>query len=67
MCDKPRVTIDHRVLSIKRQSNQLVAPPVIQCVEKLDDHVEHILGSMALEHGDNDQVEVRDITAIAST
>jgi len=44
---------------------KLVMPPVVYCVEKLDDHVEHVFGGVALEHGDNDQVEVCEITAIA--
>jgi hypothetical protein len=40
-------------------------PPTVQCIEKLDDHVEHLFGGVALEHGDGDQVEVREIIAVA--
>jgi hypothetical protein len=65
--DEPRITIGHHVLSIEGDSNQLLTPPTVQCVEKLNDHVEHVLGGVALEHGDNDYVEVREITAVAGT
>ncbi len=42
-------------------------PLAVQCVDKLDDHVEHVFDSVAFEHGDGDQVEVREITAIVGT
>jgi hypothetical protein len=66
-CDKPKVTIDRCVFSIKQHSNQLVAPSAIQCVKKLNNHVEHVLNGVALEHGDDDQVEVCEITVVAHT
>jgi hypothetical protein len=56
--------IGHCVFSIRRHSNQLVAPPAVQCVKKLDDHVEDIFGGVALKHGDGNQVEVCEITAV---
>jgi len=65
--DEPKVTIDRRVLSIERHSNQLVAPLAVQCIKKLDDHVEHVLNGVVLEHGDNNQVEVCEIIAVAGT
>jgi hypothetical protein len=40
-------------------------PLAVQCVEKLDDHVEHVLGNVALKHGDDNRVEVREITVVA--
>jgi len=50
------VTTGHRVLSIERHFDQLIAPLTVQCVEKLDSHVEHVLGGVALKHGDDNQV-----------
>ncbi|CAM6067840.1 unnamed protein product [Sphagnum tenellum] len=46
------------VFSIGRHFDQLVKPLAVQCVKKLDDHVEHVLGGVALEHGDDNQVEL---------
>ncbi|CAM6038012.1 unnamed protein product [Sphagnum compactum] len=65
-CDEPIVTTGHRVLSIGQHCDQLDAPLVVQCVEKLDNHVEHVFSSVAFEHGDGDQVEVA-LFMIAST
>jgi hypothetical protein len=62
-----RMTTDHRVLSIKRHSTQVVAPSTVQCLEKLYNHVEHVLNDVVLEHGDGDQVEVCEIIIVAST
>jgi len=56
------VTTGHCAISIGQHSDQLVTPRVVQWVEKLDDHVEHVLGGVALEHGDKDQVDVHEIT-----
>jgi hypothetical protein len=33
-------------------------PLTIQCVEKLDNYVEHVLDGVVFEYGDNGQVEV---------
>ncbi len=64
-CDEPKVTTNHHVLSIERHFVQLITPPAVQCLKKFDNHVEHILSGVALEHGDNNQVEVREITTVA--
>ncbi len=66
MRDEPKVITSHHVFSIKQHFNQLVTPPAIQCVEKLDDHVEHVLDGVAFEHEDSDQVEVREITIVVN-
>jgi hypothetical protein len=42
-------------------------PPTVQCIEKLDDHVEDLFSDVAFEHGDGNQVEVREIIAVAGT
>lgn len=64
--DKPKMTTGHHVFSIGRHSDQLVMPPAVQYVKKLDDHVEHVLSSVAFKHGDNDQMEVHEITVVTS-
>ncbi len=55
------MTTGPRVLSIGQHSDQLVTPLAVQCVEKFDDHVGHVLDSVALEHGDDDHVEVHGV------
>jgi hypothetical protein len=43
----------HCVFSTGQHSDQLVTPSTVQCVKKIDDHVEYVLGGVALKHGDD--------------
>ncbi len=57
--DETSVATCHHVLAVRWHADQLGTPFAVQRVEKLDQHVKDIVGRVAIEHGNHDQVQIK--------